>query len=48
MAILNEMVVVLKKAVANAARSIKEMQKGDRDYTYSEFTRLTYVLHKSL
>ena len=43
---MNAMVVVLKKAVANAARSIKEMQKGDRDYTYSELGRLIRKLEE--
>ena len=35
---------MLKTAVANAERSIEEMLKSDRNYTYSELGRLIKLL----
>ena len=34
----------LKKAIANAEKSMKEKEKNDRDYTYSELGRLMKAL----
>ena len=34
----------LKKAIANAEKSMKEKEKDDRDYTYSELGRLMKAL----
>ena len=34
----------LKKAIANAEKSMKEKEKNDRDYTYSELGQLMKAL----
>ena len=40
MVTLNAMVAVLKKAMANANRSMDEKLKNGREYTYSKLGRL--------